>query len=386
MARRLVVEADGGSRGNPGPAAYGAVVRDAASGELLAERAEHIGRATNNVAEYRGLIAGLEAAREIDADAAVEARLDSKLVVEQMSGRWQIKHPDMKPLALRAKRVLPVDQVSYTWVPRAQNTAADRLANLALDAAARGEELDLAAPPVPARRTTVDEAELTPAPARNALVGWDQDLGSPTTLVLLRHGQTPDTLARRFSGRGGDDPSLTDTGRQQAGLAAAALAARGAVDAVVASPLARAVETAEFVTRALGLAALTEDGFAECDFGAWEGRTLAEVRDAWPDELDAWLGSTAVAPPGGESYDDCARRVRVALDRTLARYAGRTVVVVTHVTPVKQLVRAALDAPAHAVYRMELLPASFTVVQWWPSGAGSLTLFNGTEHLAPPPA
>ncbi len=102
---RLIVEADGGSRGNPGPAAYGAVVKDAETGSVLDERADVIGVASNNVAEYRGLIAGLEAARAIDPDATVEVRMDSKLVVEQMSGRWQIKHPDMRLLAREARDV-----------------------------------------------------------------------------------------------------------------------------------------------------------------------------------------------------------------------------------------------------------------------------------------
>ena len=138
MTRRLVVEADGGSRGNPGPAAYGALVRDAGSGEVLAERAEYLGATTNNVAEYSGLIAGLTMAREIDPDAEVHVRMDSKLVVEQMSGRWRIKHEDMRRLALQAQAVLPPANVSYQWVPRAENSAADRLANAAMDAAAKG--------------------------------------------------------------------------------------------------------------------------------------------------------------------------------------------------------------------------------------------------------
>ena len=134
---RFVVEADGGSRGNPGPAAYGTVVKDGETGAVLREIAEHIGTASNNVAEYRGLIAGLEAVRELDPSATVEARLDSKLVVEQLSGRWKVKHPDMRVLALRAREVLPPSQVTYTWVPRERNKHADRLANEALDAAAR---------------------------------------------------------------------------------------------------------------------------------------------------------------------------------------------------------------------------------------------------------
>lgn len=124
--RSFVVEADGGSRGNPGPAGYGAVVIDAASGETLAETAEYIGVATNNVAEYKGLVAGLKAAHALDPDAMVRVRMDSKLVVEQMSGRWKIKHPDMKPLAAEAGRVFPAASVSYEWIPRERNKHADR--------------------------------------------------------------------------------------------------------------------------------------------------------------------------------------------------------------------------------------------------------------------
>src|SRR6478735_10294428 len=124
--RRLVVEADGGSRGNPGPAAYGTLVRDAATGEVLVRRAEYLGAATNNVAEYRGVVAGLTAARELDPDAEVEVRLDSKLIVEQLSGRWQVKHPDMRVLAKQASSIWPPGRVTYVWVPRSKNAAADR--------------------------------------------------------------------------------------------------------------------------------------------------------------------------------------------------------------------------------------------------------------------
>jgi probable phosphoglycerate mutase len=130
--RQLIVEADGGSRGNPGPAAYGAVVRDAQTSRVLAAEGMPIGRATNNVAEYRGLIAGLEMARELDPAAGLEVRMDSKLVIEQMAGRWKIKHADMKPLALQAARLRPAT-VTWTWVPRELNKAADTLVNRALD-------------------------------------------------------------------------------------------------------------------------------------------------------------------------------------------------------------------------------------------------------------
>lgn len=130
--RRLVVEADGGSRGNPGAAAYGALVRDAGTGEVLNSEGLTIGTASNNVAEYSGLIAGLEMAAAIDPAAEVEVRMDSRLVIEQMAGRWKVRHPDIKPLVLRARQ-LRFPSMVWTWVPRAANAAADRLVNLALD-------------------------------------------------------------------------------------------------------------------------------------------------------------------------------------------------------------------------------------------------------------
>ena len=139
MTRLLVVEADGGSRGNPGPAAYGAIVRDGETGRVLVEVAETIGEATNNVAEYRGVLAGIEHALEVDPDARIEARLDSKLIVEQMSGRWAIKNAALRELALAVRRLRT--DIDYIWVPRAQNTAADRLVNEALDAQSRGEKV-----------------------------------------------------------------------------------------------------------------------------------------------------------------------------------------------------------------------------------------------------
>ena len=133
---KVIVEADGGSRGNPGPAGYGSVVWTADHETVLAESKQAIGHATNNVAEYRGLIAGLEEAAKLGAT-EVDVRMDSKLVVEQMSGRWQVKHPDLKALINQAMAVAAkFDRISYAWIPRAENSDADRLANEAMDAAA----------------------------------------------------------------------------------------------------------------------------------------------------------------------------------------------------------------------------------------------------------
>ncbi|MEU2605005.1 bifunctional RNase H/acid phosphatase [Streptomyces albus] len=393
MRRTFVVEADGGSRGNPGPAGYGAVVRDAATGETLREAAEFIGRATNNVAEYRGLLAGLRAARELDPDAAVLVRMDSKLVVEQMSGRWKIKHPDMRPLALEAASVFPPDAVTYEWIPREKNKHADRLANEAMDAGGRGEqwqegastaELDAGPAPAPvAAAPGAGPAATDPGPtAPAARAGWGPDLGTPTTFVLLRHGETPLTPEKRFSGSGGSDPDLSPAGRRQAAAVAEALALRGTVQAVVASPLRRCQETAAAVAGRLGLQVRTDEGLRETDFGAWEGLTFAEVRERYPEDLDAWLASPAARPTGGgESFEEVARRVAVARDRLLARYTGRTVLVVTHVTPVKTLVRLALGAPPQSLFRMELSAASLSAVAYYADGNASLRLLNDTAHL-----
>ncbi|MEV6589446.1 bifunctional RNase H/acid phosphatase [Streptomyces acidicola] len=414
--REFIVEADGGSRGNPGPAGYGAVVIDGASGGTLAEAAEYIGVATNNVAEYRGLLAGLKAARALDPTAAVRVRMDSKLVVEQMSGRWKIKHPDMKPLALEAAGIFPASQVTYEWIPREQNKHADRLANEAMDAGRRGEQwspsastADLDARPTrttataaTATATTAPEPEPEPGgraakaaadlraakteadlrAARNVAAAAGPDLGAPATLVLLRHGETPLTPEKRFSGSGGSDPALSDVGRYQAERVAAALAARGTIQAIVSSPLARCRESAGIVAARLGLQVGVDDGLRETGFGAWEGLTFGEVRERYPEDLDAWLGSPGAQPTGGgESFEAVAQRVAATRDELVTAYAGRTVLLVSHVTPIKTLVRLALGAPPESLFRMELSAASLSAVAYYADGNASLRLLNDTSHL-----
>jgi broad specificity phosphatase PhoE/ribonuclease HI len=371
---RVVVEADGGSRGNPGPAGYGAVVKDAASGDVLAEAAAGIGVATNNVAEYEGLIAGLRAAVEL-APSAVDVRMDSKLVVEQMSGRWKVKHPALAPLAATAAelvRALP--SVRFTWIPRASNTHADRLANAAMDAAAAGRAWTRGA--AGAREPRTD-----PVRATATAQGWSLRTGTPVTVLLVRHGQTEHSVDRRFSGRA--DPPLTDIGQAQA----AALADRLArwpkpIDAIVASPLIRAQSTAAVVAAKLGLEVSTVEGLVETDFGDWDGHTMAEVRDRWPAEFAAWRDSDDVAPPGGESMTEVGRRVRRARDTLLATHPGQVVVAVTHVTPIKLLLRQALDASAAFLYRLHLDLAGLSIVEWYPDGSPSVHLVNDTSHAA----
>jgi ribonuclease H / adenosylcobalamin/alpha-ribazole phosphatase len=393
VSRRLVVEADGGSRGNPGPAGYGAVVRDADTGEVLAERAASIGRATNNVAEYQGLLAGLRAALELE-PAAVEVRMDSKLVVEQMSGRWQVKHPDLKPLHGEGRalaRALPA--VKFGWIPREKNSYADRLANEAMDAAARGQEwsprrparVDLGAADEPGRSAarSTDPVAADPVAADSGAAprafAYRQDAGPPTTLLLVRHGSTP-MSGVRYSGRA--DPELNTQGYDQARAVAARLAYLAGGDvAVVSSPLTRTRQTATPIAAALRTEVAIDDGLVETDFGRWDGRTFAEVAQEWPAEREAWLADPAVAPPGGESINQVARRVRRSRDRLLAAYPGRTVVVVSHVTPIKLLVCAALGAPSSALFRLHLDTAGLSTVDWFADGQAVVRHVNDTSHL-----
>lgn len=364
----VVIEADGGSRGNPGEAAYGSVLKDARTGAVIAERAEHIGIATNNVAEYRGLIAGLELYNEHAPGAELEVRMDSKLVIEQMSGNWKIKHPDMKPLAMAANRLAPFGTV-WTWIPRERNKDADALLNRALDEATGR----------PTRRTRAAEVPVEEQPVAEArMAGWSKDLGSPTTLVLVRHGATDHTTDKRFSGRGGHDPSLNADGLAQVRAVADWLAPLGdEIDVVLSSPLRRTRETAQIIAERLNHEVEVEDGLAEAAFGTWEGLTFHEVQQAYPDDLDAWLGSLDVAPGGtGDSFKDMDTKVRRTRDRLLSSYPGKAVLAVTHVTPIKLLVRMALGAPLDAVYKMELAPASVTVISWFEDGTASLRMFN----------
>ncbi len=219
----VVVEADGGARGNPGPAGFGAVVRSvepAGAGSVLAERSGSLGVTTNNVAEYTGLIEGLSAAVELGAR-DVTVRMDSKLVVEQMSGRWQIKHPGLRPLAAQAATLVrEFDAVRFEWIPRERNTHADALANQAMDSA-----------------VGVRAAASSAPPAR-----WEPRTSKPTRLILVRHGVTEHNQAGRYSGRG--DVPLSLEGIAQAEATAVRVAnLAGTVAAVITSPLSRCRQT-----------------------------------------------------------------------------------------------------------------------------------------------
>ncbi len=376
---------------------------------VLAESRQAIGHATNNVAEYRGLIAGLEEAAGLGAD-EVEVSMDSKLVVEQMAGRWKVKNSGLADLHRQARALAErFDSVTYRWIPRSQNAHADRLANEAMDAAADPAAMGRAADPAamdaaadsaamgravdsaavdaaadpagssadPATPTSTEGRTSTHTPVNPA--GWTGARGVPTRLLLLRHGQTGLSVEKRYSGRG--NPELTELGRRQADAAADYLAARGGITAVVSSPLQRARDTAAASAKALGLDVTVDEDLTETDFGQWEGLTFGEASASDPETHGRWLRDTSVAPPGGESFDAVATRVRRARNRIIAEYGGATVLVVSHVTPIKTMLRMALDAGPTMLYRLHLDLASLSIAEFYPDGVASVRLVNQTAYL-----
>lgn len=388
--RQLCIEADGGSRGNPGPAGYGAVVRDGVTGAILAERAGFLGVATNNVAEYNGLIAGLEAALALDPQASIAVHMDSKLVVEQMSGRWKVKHPDMKPLAARAHELARRADVTFTWIPRERNKAADALANEAMDTRKPSIARDhLAASGEVAAQThaapePTSAAMNAPRPPRNLSAIGGQEFLDPLTVVLVRHGVTEMTTENRLSGSGVAGPVLNAAGRIQAAQAADALYRIGrdrwlalpTVSHVLASPMVRTQETAAAIGRRLGLKIETEERLREVDFGTWEGLTAEQAVERDGEAILRWQEGEHPAP-GGESIADVVARMADFLTSLAARHAAgrrtaRTVVAVSHAVAIKAGLGALLDLTPVQAARMWPLPASYSIMQLRVTPEGTL--------------
>jgi ribonuclease H / adenosylcobalamin/alpha-ribazole phosphatase len=252
MTEQVIIEADGGSRGNPGPAGSGAVLIDSANGSVLAEIAMFIGVATNNVAEYRAVLTAIEVANEIVPNAEILVRMDSKLVVEQMTGRWKVKNEGMQELAKALHEVIGSRKVSFEWIPREQNGKADALANEAMDAEKSVVRKYVGSPDtstisVVTSSSKVVAADLEYNPELPSSVRAPRNVSKKlTTVILVRHGRTLFTESHRLSGRGGEDPQLSETGKADAEAAALEIAKIGHLGAyakvvsptvVVSSPL-----------------------------------------------------------------------------------------------------------------------------------------------------
>lgn len=214
--------------------------------------------------------------------------------------------------------------------------------------------------------------------SRPASASWTGQVGEPTKLLLQRHGQTALSVERRYSGHG--DPELTELGRRQAAGAAARLAGVPGVAAVLTSPLLRARQTAEAIAAASGVPLVVRPRLIETDFGAWEGLTFREARDRDPEVHGAWLGSEDAAPPGGESFAAVGERVLAERTAIVEEYAGATVVLVSHVTPIKMLLREALEGGPSILYRLHLDLASLSEAHFYPDGGASVRLVNDTSH------
>lgn len=365
---RVVVQADGGSRGNPGPAGYGAVVFAADGTTVLAQRAASVGRATNNVAEYSGLIAGLEAALELGAD-VVAVQMDSKLVVEQMSGRWKVKHPDMKPLAARAAALVGrFAEVTFSWIPRERNSHADRLANEAMDAAAAGRVWQA---PV----ATTGRAPVEPDPA--AALPEPRD-GHPTRFLIVRHGESSYGAQGRFTGR--EDVPLTDVGRGQAAAVADRIGASAPV-VVLTSPLVRCLDTAKAIAGRVGAPLIEDDRLLDESLGAWTGLRVDEIEAGWPAEFAIWRQDPAAAPPDGESFVQVRDRVRALLTELLRVYRGHPVVLVTHGAVAKMILIIALQVDPAVAYRLRVDTGSLSAFDVDAAGGIVVRAVNDTAHL-----
>ncbi|GAA2500996.1 reverse transcriptase-like protein [Terrabacter carboxydivorans] len=320
--RRLVIEADGGSRGNPGVAGYGALVRDPTTGSVLVELAEPLGQASNNVAEYSGLLAGLRAVIDLDPGASVRVRMDSKLVVEQMSGRWKIKHEDMRRLALEARDLCAEisdagGSVDFEWIPREKNKDADALSNDAMD----GKSV----------HRILTQAE-----------------GEPD-------GQDADDLA----------PEAVSASAFPEGVRPLRLL-------LVQAPLHAAV-TPRVVTAVRGLvpsgAAVVGAGDALAEKVASD---LADALGVHAEIADAWSGQA----PG----DGADARVRTAYHSLVA--TGGTVVAVTSRRGVLSVLSEVLGTPVERFWALATAPGSLTAVEVWEDGSASVAFTNRTAHLA----
>jgi probable phosphoglycerate mutase len=396
MSKLVIIEADGGSRGNPGPAGSGAVLIDSQTGSVLAEIAMFIGVATNNVAEYRAVLAAVDVANEIAPDAELLVRMDSKLVVEQMSGRWKVKNEGMQDLFQSMQKSIGTRKISFEWIPREQNGKADALANEAMDAEKSVVRkyvgsADTSTISVVTSSSKVVAADLEYNPELPSSVRAPRNISKKlTTIILVRHGRTLLTESHRISGRGGSDPQLSEAGIQDAQAVAEELtkvshsgpyARVVKPTVVVSSPIARTRETASIVATRLGIPVEINEDIAEISFGDWDGHTNQEVAENWPEQYEQWRGDVKISPPGGESLEEFDVRVQKGLADILAKYEGQTVIVVSHVMPIRGFLKSALQAGWPAYWRTSVAPCSMSIIRFWGNEAAEITVVNQTNHL-----
>lgn len=367
----IFLYADGASRGNPGPASYGCVLFDQDM-QVIAEMGENLGIRTNNYAEYQGVIAGLRYLQEQKLGPQITIRMDSKLVIEQLAGRWKIKHPEMRELAFEASRLLAGLDVTFEWIPRELNSHADALGNRALD------DGDFES----GSRALIALAGVQPKSIRAP-----RQTSEPTTIVVIRHGHTIMTEGNLISGSNGEDPSLSDLGMREAALAAketASLLARfglAAPSSIYHSPQLRTTQTAEFFEAEFGLKAIPNSDLREIGFGSWEGVGMDEIETRQTSEVEAWRGSITARPPGGESVADLEKRVLESLEAIIASHSGQSVILVSHMMPSRAIARRALKASQETAWSIQFSPASVSIYRFFGRDLAEVFSLNSSSHL-----
>lgn len=365
----IFVYADGASRGNPGPASYGvSIVTE--QGEVIAEFGESLGVRTNNYAEYQGVIAALRYLSDTP-HRQITIRMDSKLVIEQLSGRWKVKSEDMRELVAEASQLLGPFQASLEWIPREQNSRADALANQALD----GGVPDF----TPAH---IELAGIQPRSIRAP-----RQVAEPVTIVLVRHGHTKMTERNLIAGGDGDDPELSELGLRDAGAAAQAIRplldfnSLPEVAAVIHSPMVRTTQTAMVVANQLSAPMHSDDRLREIGFGSWNGQEMTVITGQNPDFVRSWQGSMSVKPDGGESIDDLTARIKPLIAELAETYNGKTVVLVSHMMPIRTI--TALSAPgSNSLYwNVNFAPGSVSIIRFFGLNFAEQFNINSCQHL-----
>jgi probable phosphoglycerate mutase len=342
------------------------------------------------------VLAAVDVANEIVPEAELLVRMDSKLVVEQMSGRWKVKNEGMQDLFQSMQQSIGDRKISFEWIPREQNGKADALANEAMDAESSVVRKYVGSPDtstinVVTSSSKVIAADLEYNPELPSSVRAPRNVSHKlTTIILVRHGRTMLTESHRLSGRGGEDPQLSEAGIQDAQAVADELSKVShsgpyakvlGPTVVVSSPIARTRETAAIIATKLGIAVEINNDVAEISFGDWDGHTNQEVAANWPDHFEQWRGDVKIAPPGGESLEDFDVRVQNGLADILKKYEGQTVIVVSHVMPIRGFLKSALQAGWPAYWRTSVAPCSMSIIRFWGNEAAEITVVNQTNHL-----
>ena len=365
----IYIYCDGASRGNPGPASYGVSIIDE-HGVVIAEFGEQLGVRTNNYAEYQGVIAALRFLSSTDYR-EITVRMDSKLVIEQLSGRWKVKSPDMRELVSEASRLLAPFNAVLEWIPREQNSRADALANQALD----GEALDY------------EPAQIELAGIQPRSIRAPRQTREPVTLVLVRHGHTKVTEKDLIAGGDGSDPELSELGHLDAAAAAGAIPKLleyfklPPASKIIHSPMTRTTQTAQRIALELGLKLEQDERLREIGFGSWNGQDMTTITSENPELVKKWQGSTSVKPDGGESIDDLISRIEPLISELTSGSSGETIVLVSHMMPVRTISALSARGTQNLFWSTNFSPGSVSIVRFFGPEFAEQFVINSCQHL-----